>query len=170
MTRRRRYGPIAGGLAIGLVVNFSGLAQEARVPGEPRQATEAFTPAVSPHPAPHPREKTYIKRKWGIEVMHVRQTAAGYMLEFRYRVLDPKKAKAVFVRRDKPVLTHIESGAQMIVPTPPTTGALPNSNEPIAGRTYWMFVANPGNLMKPGHRVDIEIGDFRVDRLIVEEL
>jgi hypothetical protein len=111
---------------------------------------------------------TFIKRQWGIEILHVRQASAGYMLEFRYRVLDPKKAQPLFVRRDKPMLTHAESGARLIIPTPPTTGALRNSNEPIAGRTYWMFFANPGKLVKPGEHVSVEIGEFRVDGLLVE--
>ena len=45
--------------------------------------------------------------------MYVRQTAAGYMLEFRYRVLDAEKAKPLFERRTKPVLTHAETGAKL---------------------------------------------------------
>jgi len=82
-------------------------------------------------------------------------------------VLDAEKAKPLFERRTKPVLTHAESGARLIVPTPAKTGALRNSNPPIAGRTYWMFFANPGKLVKPGEHVSIEIGEFRVDGLVV---
>jgi hypothetical protein len=109
-----------------------------------------------------------LKRQWGVEVMYVRQTAAGYMLEFRYRVLDADKAKPLFERRAKPVLTHAETGAKLIVPTPATTGALRNSNPPVSGRIYWMFFANPGRLVKPGERVSIAIGDFRADGLVVQ--
>lgn len=103
-----------------------------------------------------------------MEVLYVRQTAAGYMLEFRYRVLDAEKAKPIFERRTKPVLTHAESGAKLIVPTPAKTGALRNSNEPLVDHTYWMFFANPGRLVKPGEHVSIEIGDFRVEDLVVQ--
>jgi hypothetical protein len=115
----------------------------------------------------HPREKTFLKRQWGVEVMDVRQTAAGYMLEFRYRVLDEEKAKPLFERRTKPVLTHAESGAKLIVPTPAKTGALRNSNPPIAGHIYWMFFANAGKLVKPGDHVSVAIGEFRTDNLVV---
>jgi len=108
----------------------------------------------------HPRKLTYLKNEWGVEVLYVRQTAAGYMLEFRYKVLDADKAKPLFLRQVKPVLTHVESGAQLIVPTPPKTGALRNSNTPIAGRTYWMFFANPGRLAEPGDLVNVQIGEF----------
>jgi len=116
----------------------------------------------------HPREKSLMKREWGVEPMFVRQTAAGYMLEFRYKVVDPKKAGPLFERQTKPVLTHVESGAKSIVPTPAKTGALRNSNPPRAGHIYWMFFANPGQLVKPGEHVNIQIGQFRADGLLVK--
>lgn len=118
--------------------------------------------------ASHPRKNTFMKREWGIEVMYVRQTAAGYMLEFRYRVVDADKAKALFERQIKPMLIHAESGARFVVPTPAKTGALRNSNPPKDGHTYWMFFANPGQFVKPGERVTIEIGDFLVENLVVK--
>jgi hypothetical protein len=116
----------------------------------------------------HPRKKTYMRREWGIEIVFVRQTSAGYMLEFRYKVIDPEKALPLFERQAKPVLTHAETGAQMVVPTPAKTGALRNSNLPRAGNTYWMFFANPGKLVEPGDEIAIEIGEFRVAGLVVE--
>lgn len=124
--------------------------------------------AVADGPARHPRENTFLKRQWGIEIMHVRQAAAGYMLEFRYKVLDAERAQALFERQTKPVLTHLESGAMLIVPTPAKTGALRNSNPPASGNVYWMFFANPGKLVEPGDHVSIEIGEFRVERLVVQ--
>lgn len=125
-------------------------------------------PALADEGVSHPRKNTYMKREWGIEIVYVRQTAAGYMLEFRYKVVDAKKAQALFERQIKPLLTHVESGAKMVVPTPAKTGALRNSNPPKDGHTYWMFFANPGQLVKPGEHVDIEIGEFVAENLIVQ--
>ena len=96
-------------------------------------------PVVADEGASHPRMNTFMKREWGIEIVFVRQTAAGYMLEFRYKVVDAEKAKALFERQIKPMLTHTESGAKLIVPTPAKTGALRNSNPPKDGKTYWHF-------------------------------
>jgi hypothetical protein len=31
-----------------------------------------------------------------------------------------------------------------------------------------MFFANPGKLVKPGHHVSVEIGEFRADGLVVK--
>ncbi len=125
-------------------------------------------PVVADAGASHPRNKTFMKREWGIEIVHVRQTAAGYMLEFRYKVVDAEKAQALFERQTKPMLTHSETGAQLIVPTPAKTGALRNSNPPKNGNTYWMFFANPGQLVKPGQHVSIEIGEFLAENLVVQ--
>ena len=170
-----RKGPLAGFLAGGLALTVAlGPAREAGAAGAEAKtpasvsASLASTTGVSPERPRHPREKTHLKRRWGVEVMDVRQTAAGYMLEFRYRVLDAEKAKPLFERRTKPVLSHAESGAKLVVPTPAKTGALRNSNPPIAGRTYWMFFANPGKLVKPGNHVSVEIGEFRAGDLIVQ--
>jgi len=165
-----RNRPLAGLLAGGLVVTAAcGLAPEAQALDEQRGAAVALAPAVPSGSFRHPREKSYLKRRWGVEVMFVRRTAAGYMLEFRYKVLDAKKAKPLFERRTKPLLTHVETGAKLIVPTPAKTGALRNSNLPIAGRIYWMFFANPGKLVKPGQHVSIEIGKFHADQLLVRQ-
>lgn len=125
-------------------------------------------PVIADEPASHPRKNTFMKREWGIEILYVRQTAAGYMLEFRYKVVDAEKAKPLFERQTKPILTHAESGAQLIVPTPAKTGALRNSNPPLDGHTYWMFFANPGKLVEPGQHVNIQIGDFLVEKLVVQ--
>ena len=131
-------------------------------------AGQALAVEDSSQPQTHPREKTFMKRQWGVEVLFVRETAAGYMLEFRYKVLDPEKAKPLFDRQTKPVLVHESSGARFVVPTPPKTGALRNSNPPLADHTYWMFFANPGNYVKSGDLVTIEIGAFVAKGLVVE--
>ena len=136
--------------------------------GAARDNTVSAVPGALAETPRHPREKTFMKRQWGVEVLYVRQTAAGYMLEFRYKVLDAAKAKALFERQTKPLLTHVESGARLVEPTPAKTGALRNSNPPLADHTYWMFFANPGKLVQPGDHVNIDIGEFRVAGLVVQ--
>lgn len=158
---------LAGGIALILLL---ALARAAGAGAGEVTSVEAVrsTATVSHDGDRHPRANTYIKRTWGVELMYVRRTAAGYMLEFRYKVLDAEKAKPLFERQTKPVLTHAESGAKLVVPAPAKTGALRNSNLPIEGRVYWMFFANPGKLVKTGDHVSIQIGDFAADGLVVE--
>jgi hypothetical protein len=128
------------------------------------QAAKVIEPIPAPH---HPREKTYMKRKWGVEILFLRESVAGYMLEFRYKVLDPGKAAPLFVRKTKPVLTHVRTGKRLTVVEPATTGALRNSYTPLADHTYWMFFTNPNKLIKSGDRVNLQIGDFAVEGLVV---
>ena len=164
-----RKGPLAGFLAGGfaLIAAF-GIALDAHALEGSDQASLKVATIAASERVRHPREKTFMKRQWGVEVVFVRRTAGGYMLEFRYKVLDPDKAKPLFERQTKPLLIHAESGAKLIVPTPAKTGALRNSNPPLAGRTYWMFFANPGKFVQPGEQVNIEIGDFLAERLVVQ--
>jgi hypothetical protein len=161
---------VLAGLLAGSLVLIAVSTTTSRADTGSEQTDASPAPAVvTDEPARrHPREKTFMKRQWGVEVQFVRQTAAGYMLEFRYKVLDAEKAAALFERQTKPLLTHAETGAKLIVPTPAKTGALRNSNPPKAGNTYWMFFANPGKLVQPGDTVSIEIGDFLVKDLVVQ--
>lgn len=156
---------LAGGLAFLLLVMATAASQSH---AETTIGSAESDSVTAPVRSPHPREKTFLKRQWGIEVVFVRQTSAGYMLEFRYKVIDAEKALPLFERQTKPILTHVETGAQMVVPTPAKTGALRNSNLPQEGRIYWMFFANPGKFVEVGDEVAIDIGKFHIDGLIVE--
>ncbi len=169
LTDRGPTRPLAGLLAGGFALLVAcGLALDAQALEGSDPASVTVATIASPERVRHPRDKTFMKRQWGIEVVFVRRTGAGFMLEFRYKVLDPDKAKALFDRQTKPVLTHLESGARMVVPTPAKTGALRNSNTPQAGRIYWMFFSNPARFVQPGELVSIEIGDFLADNLVVQ--
>lgn len=161
-------GPLARILAGGFALLAVAGAAQAERPVVEQQPVAASMPAPAASSPRSPREMTYLKRTWGIEILFVRESSAGYMLEFRYKVIDAKKAAPLFERQTKPILTDVKTSAKMVVPTPAKTGALRNSNMPIDGRTYWMFFANPGKLVKVGDAVNIEIGKFLVEGLIVE--
>ena len=112
-------------------------------------------------------DSSAILKRWGIRIEALRLTASGYMLDFRYQVVDARKAKPLFERKVKPVLRDEGSGAQMAVPTPPKTGPLRSSNDPKAGRSYFMFFANPARFIKPGSLVTVTIGEFSVSGIRV---
>jgi len=112
-----------------------------------------------------------IDREWGVEIVGLYLSAGGYMLDFRYRVIDPEKARPILDHRVKPYLIHAESDAKLVVPSSPKVGALRQTNrsgEPIAGRVYFAFFANPGSFVKAGDRVHVVIGDYRAENLTVE--
>lgn len=106
-------------------------------------------------------QQQLLKEKWGIEMIAMRSTAYGHMVDFRYKVLDSDKAAPLFKRKTKPYLIHQESGKTLAVPNTSKLGSLRNSNIPQQGRTYWMFFGNSQGLIKKGDKVTVAIGDFR---------
>jgi hypothetical protein len=90
------------------------------------------------------------------------------MIDFRYRVLDPVKAKELFVRQNHPALIHQKTGKVLAVPETAKIGPLRNSDPPKQGKIYWMFFGNAGSLVKAGDRVTVVIGEFRAEDLVVE--
>ena len=66
---------LAGSLALTVVFAGGTWAEETT-----DQADATLASANSPEPSRHPREKTFMKRQWGVEVLFVRYTSAGYML------------------------------------------------------------------------------------------
>jgi hypothetical protein len=113
-------------------------------------------------------EESPAQKPWGIDVIGVRTTAAGHMLEFRYRVVDSDKAGALFERKNKPHLVHQRSGKVLAVPNTAKLGPLRNTNIPLQGRTYWMFFGNAGQLVKAGDKVTVAIGDYQSQAITVE--
>ena len=109
-----------------------------------------------------------LKEKWGIELTAMRITAAGHMVDFRYRVLDADKAAPLFKRQIKPYLIHQESGKVLAVPNTAKVGSLRNSNTPQNDRVYWMFFGNHQRLVQKGDKVTVAIGDFRATNIEVE--
>lgn len=113
-------------------------------------------------------ERERIEALWGIKVESLRLTAAGYMLDFRFTVIDPTKAEPLFDRKAQPILTDEKSGTVVTVPTPPKTGPLRSSNDPKEGRTYFMFFGNPGHFVQRYNSVTITVGDFSISGLVVK--
>jgi hypothetical protein len=65
-----------------------------------------------------------VVEQFGVRLTGVRLTANGYVVDLRYRVLDPVKAQALLDRTVRPVLVDETTGNRFYVPVPPTVGAL----------------------------------------------
>jgi len=110
-----------------------------------------------------------LRQTWGIEILGMRTSAAGYMLDWRFRVKDVEKA-APLLDRTTPAYVVVErSGARLGVPNPPTTGRLRASAKfAQKDRNYFIFFGNPGHYVKVGDRVSVVIGDFKAQHLVVQ--
>jgi hypothetical protein len=109
-----------------------------------------------------------IEREWGVRLLQLRLSAGGYMLDFRYRVLDAEKAAPLFDRNQKAYLIDQATGAKFMVPESPKVGAMRTTRPPIQDKNYFILFANPGRYVKQGNKVTVAIGDFRAEDLIVE--
>lgn len=112
-------------------------------------------------------QKRYYGLIWGIDILGVKVVSSGLMLRFSYRVLDANKAKALNDKKATPLLIDQKSGAKLEVPILEKVGQLRQSPPPENGHEYWVVFSNNGEVVKPGSRVDIVIGNFRAKGLIV---
>ncbi len=109
------------------------------------------------------------ERQLGVRVEALRLAAAGYMLDFRYYVWDSERSRPLVDKALNPYLVHHRSGAYLGIPAPAKIGSLrqrPRSHYP--DRSYFMLFANPGGLVKAGDLVDVVIGPYRFEKLVVE--
>ena len=114
------------------------------------------------------REGEYYKAVWGIEALSIKVVESGEIIRFSWRVLDADKATVLNDKKAEPSLVDPQAGLSLVVPTMENIGQLRQSQPPEGGKSYWMAFSNKGRLVKRGHRVDVVIGAFRANGLVVE--
>ena len=99
------------------------------------------------NPANKPDPNDELEANWGVRVESIRLTAAGHMVDFRYRVIDPEKAATLTKRGREAFLVDEATGTKLPVPVTKVgqlrgTGTLPQSRSRVHGdvqhrrRTY----------------------------------
>ena len=155
---------MAGVLAGGLLVPPSAAQSTADPPAQPARAV------VRTHLATHgpARAQMYYPGVWGVDSLTVKYTESGEMIRFSYRVVDPGKAAALNDKTAEPSLIDPQAGVKLVIPEMEKVGKLRQSSTPIAGKSYWMAFSISGRRVRPGDRVDVQIGNFRAQGLVVE--
>jgi hypothetical protein len=105
---------------------------------------------------------------WGVDKLRVSSTNSGNLIRFSYRVEDPLRAKTLLERSATPYMYSPKAQAVLQIPVMDKVGPLRQAMSPKAGQEYWMVFSNKGNLVRPGDRVDIRIGTFQADGLMVD--
>jgi hypothetical protein len=120
------------------------------------------------------KELTPLEREWGVKILDLRMAAAGYLLNFRYKVLDAEKAMPLLNRsfNFSPFLLVEKSGAKLGVPFTQKAGSLRSAvsspDQIQVGRNYSAVFANPGVHVHQGDKVSVIIGDFRAEHVAVQ--
>lgn len=155
---------LAGALAGSIMVS----AVWAQNAGAANKPVAAGAPA-SYQPSRFPkRANAYYGLVWGIESLSVKAVESGELIRFTYRVIDADKAKALNDKKIDAFLISPQAGIRLVVPSLEKVGQLRQSNTPEIGKSYWMAFSNPGRKVKPGDRVNVVIGQFRAEGLVVE--
>ena len=170
--------PTSSGLAqaAGAAGSQSPAAAQSAAPAQDAAHAQPSAPAGQPAPVWQGsqvnrlsrRAEMYYEGVWGVGELHVKVAESGSLIRFNYRVLDPVKAAALNDTKAEPMLFDAQGGVKLVVPQMEKVGKLRQSSTPKAGMTYWMAFSNPTQAVRRGHRVDVVIGSFRADNLIVE--
>ena len=134
----------------------------------PAQSSKAGSPS---HYHPNrfsKRAEAYYGVVWGLDSLSVKAVESGALIRFTYRVLDPEKAK---ILNDKKIEAYLDSPAENVrlsIPSLEKVGQLRQGTTEEAGKSYWMAFSNPRRTVKRGDHVDVVIGKFHANGLVVE--
>lgn len=142
------------------------------------QSISAQATPLSPHPDRHAshyepshfpkRAAMYYEAVWGVDSLSVKAAESGQLIRFSYRILDPAKARVFNDIKIDASLIAPTRRVKLIVPSLEKVGFLRQRNTPETGKRYWMAFSNPRLSVKRGDRVNVVIGQFHADGLMVE--
>lgn len=166
-------GSIVALLLAGAIAISSGAAQTSNPSGKSSGPAANDVPAGRLRSSYAPRHLSnkandYYALVWGVDSLSVRAVESGSLIRFSYRVADPQKA-ALF--NDKKVEAFLDAPVyriRLVVPSLEKVGQLRQINPPEEGHSYWMAFSNPRRTVKAGDRVNVVVGRFHADGLIVE--
>jgi len=105
----------------------------------------------------------------GIRVESLRLSGAGLLIDFRYKVIDVAEASKVVNRKIQPYIVDQATGHEFRVPHAQKIGTLRHMGGMLQdGRSYSMLFANPGRTIKSGAKVNLVVGQLRLEDLTVE--
>jgi len=111
--------------------------------------------------------RQYYAQTWGVDALTVKSVDSGQSIRFSYRILDPVKAKALNDKRNEPFLIDPSTGVKLSASSSELAGEAGQGVRPESGRVYWIAFSNQGRSVQPGRQVNIVIGKFHADGLLV---
>jgi hypothetical protein len=100
----------------------------------------------------------------GVRLVRVSTTGGGGLLDLRYQVVDADRAQSVHDAETPPIMIDERSGllvSQLFM------GHM-HHGQPKPGVSYYLIFLNPGNIVRAGSRVTVQLGDARVPHVVVQ--
>ena len=171
-----RRGSMAGAILFGIALVYFSSAVSAETRGAVTgskvgaRTTANGARRQSPYRRKRETEKAheYYPAAWGVEHLQTALTSSGNLVRFTFRVLDPKRAKPFADHAATPYLYAPRTHAVLQVPTMDKIGQLRQLGNLESNKDYWMVFSNKGNLVRAGDRVNVIIGPFHAEGLLVE--
>jgi hypothetical protein len=154
---------LSGVLASGILISPAGSQTAAPEAKTPVMVASAYKPNRFSR-----RAELQYGLIWGVDSLSVKSVESGEIIRFAYRVTNGEKAKTLNDKKFEPALIDPRAGVKLVVPKMEKVGALRQSSTPESGKSYWMAFSNKGRLVKRGDRVDVVIGGFRAQGLVVD--
>ena len=136
---------------------------QATAPGKPAGSAPRYLPSRFSG-----RAGAYYRAYWGIDQLVVKEAESGQILRFSWRVLNPERAAVLNDKKIEPSLISPQAGVSLVVPVLDKIGQMRQTMPPEAGKSYWMAFSNKGHHIKRGDRVDVVVGTFRAEGLMVD--
>ena len=158
--------------AIAMLLLSGNLAAPLR--GQAPAASAASSPAKTGAPS-HYRPNRFTRRAesyyglvWGLDSLSVKAVESGALIRFSYRILDPEKARLLNDKKTEAFLEAPGRNVKLSIPSLEKVGQLRQGTTEQSGKSYWMAFSNPRRTVKPGDHVNIVIGTFHANGLVVE--
>lgn len=108
---------------------------------------------------------------YGIRVDGLRLSAHGYILDFRYRVLNPEYAAPILDAKKTVYLVDEARGAKLGVPQSPVIGGMRQTSRNrvvYTDRDYFILFVNPGRTVRTGDKLKLAVDGVKIAELTVQ--
>jgi hypothetical protein len=108
---------------------------------------------------------------YGIRLDGLHLSAHGYILDLRYRVLDPDKAAPLLDAKKKVQLIDGLRDAKLGVPESPVIGGMRQTSRNrviYTDRDYFVLFVNPGRAVRSGETLDLAVDGVKIAQVTVE--
>lgn len=115
-----------------------------------------------------PLDALALEEQWGLRLLQARLTAQGGMIDVRFMVIEPAKAKGLEESLEKAIIVDENSGRYTWGAHSSKVGSLRDVNLDEANRVCYILFVNPGRMIHTGSSVVLVSEEVQLGRLIVE--
>jgi hypothetical protein len=125
---------------------------------EARRVSDLAYSFTVPDQAAHFAAIQEVEERYGIRVTLIGVTAAGGMVDFRFKVLDQEKARVLTKEHDlMPVLSVQNTDTRLAMP-----GGGMHSMTLQNGKVYYLLFGNSKGTVKPGTPISVAFGEMQL--------